>query len=77
MTISEDNFELTGIRGYPTPRLRAFEIVDFLLIDINFEGLLNAFSAVNMSAFLEGVAILTQIIEAYFAWRLFHSNFSE
>jgi len=51
MTISEDNFELTGIRGYPTPRLRAFEIVDFLLIDINFEGLLNAFSAVNMSAF--------------------------
>jgi hypothetical protein len=75
--ITEENFELAGIRGYPTPRFRAFEIVNFLLIYINFEGLLNASCAVNVSTVLEGVAILTQIIKAYLALRLFHSTFSE
>jgi hypothetical protein len=37
--------ELLEIRGDPAPRFRASEIVNFLLIDINLEGLLDVFVA--------------------------------
>jgi hypothetical protein len=47
--ITKDNFELTGIRAYLAPRFRASEILNFLLIDINLESLLDASSAVNVS----------------------------
>jgi hypothetical protein len=48
-TVAEDNFELLEIRGDPAPKFRASEIVNFLLIDINLEGLLDAFVAESVA----------------------------
>ena len=77
-TIPKDSLELSGLRGLPAFRYWASEIVNLFLIDINFQGLLDASCAVNVSALLKGVAaILIQVIQAYLALGLLYSDFSE
>jgi hypothetical protein len=77
-TITEDNFKFSDIRGHLAPRFRASEIVNFLLIDINLEGLLDACSAVNVSAVSQGVATFrNHVTQAYLALRLFYFKFPE
>ena len=48
--IAKDHFELSQINCYLAPRFRAFENVNFLLIDIILESMLDASSAVSVSA---------------------------
>ena len=47
--IAKDAFELSQIKSTLAPRLRALKNVDFLLIDIILEGMLDASSAVSVS----------------------------
>ena len=49
--IAKDNFELYKIKSYLAPRFRAFEIVNFLLIDFILEGTLDASGAVSVPTF--------------------------
>ena len=76
--ISEDNFKLLEISRHLALSVRAFEILNFLLIDIMLEGLLDAPGAVSVSALLEAVATsLNQVIQAYLASWLLYREFLE
>ena len=77
-TVAEDNLELLEIRRDTAPRFRAFKIVNFLLIDINLEGLLDAFVAESVATMSQGVTtILIQEFKAYLAYRLVYSIFPQ
>lgn len=48
--IAKNDFELSQINCYFATRFRAFENVNFLLVDIILESMLDASSAVSVSA---------------------------